>query len=63
MRCLGLGLFGVPLTGWRGLANLVSDPLGKPVLKLDFLLKDTLQGDKRLDWDKFTVSRHAEVNI
>ena len=55
MRCLGLGIVGLPLTGIRGVANLLSDRLGKPVLNLDYLLKDTLQGDKMLDWEKFTA--------
>jgi len=55
MRCLGLGIVGLPLTGLRGLVNLLTDRLGKPVLNLDYLLKDTLQGDKMLDWEKFAA--------
>jgi len=49
MRALGLGLLN---------PTLVKDVLvrrnnGKPVLNLDFLLNDTLQHEKPLNWEKF----------
>ena len=49
LRALGYGLLDPRL-----LKDVVTRPdFGKPVLNLPYLLKDTLQKNKRLDWDKF----------
>ncbi|KAG7358630.1 patatin-like phospholipase [Nitzschia inconspicua] len=49
LRMLGLGLLNPKL-----LKDVVTRPnAGKPVLNLDYLLKDTLQNTKRLDWKTF----------
>ncbi len=49
LRTLGLGLLDPRL-----LKDVVTRPrFGKPVLNLDFLLKETVQEKKPLDWEKF----------
>ncbi|KAL3917854.1 MAG: hypothetical protein SGILL_004516 [Bacillariaceae sp.] len=49
LRALGLGLLNPRLV--RDVVTRRNS--GKPVLNLDFLLKDTLQSSKRLDWKTF----------
>ena len=56
LRTLGLGLLDPRL-----LKDVVTRPrFGKPVLNLDFLLKETLQEKKPLDWDKFMKMQEVQ---
>jgi len=49
LRCIGVGLLDPRL-----IKDVVLRPrFGKPVLNLDFLLKETMQYRKPLDWEKF----------
>lgn len=52
-RALGLGLLGLSVTGFRGLKDLFSEPIGTPPLNLDFLLVDALEKLRPLDFAKF----------
>ena len=53
LRTIGLGALALPKTGLSGLRDL-RDKFGKPVLKLDYLLRDALQVLRPLDWSRFS---------
>lgn len=56
LRTLGLGLLDPRL-----LKDVVTRPrFGKPVLNLDFLLKETVQEKKPLDWEKFLEMQEVQ---
>lgn len=56
LRALGLGLLNPRL-----LKDVLTRPnAGKPVLNLDYLLKDTLQTSKPLDWDAFVQRQQVQ---
>eukprot|EP00640_Fibrocapsa_japonica_P003903 CAMPEP_0113935168 /NCGR_PEP_ID=MMETSP1339-20121228/2374_1 /TAXON_ID=94617 /ORGANISM="Fibrocapsa japonica" /LENGTH=367 /DNA_ID=CAMNT_0000937225 /DNA_START=556 /DNA_END=1659 /DNA_ORIENTATION=- /assembly_acc=CAM_ASM_000762 len=51
LRALGLGAIYSPN---GGLLNIFKDPLGRPILNLDYLLKDVVQSLRPLDWEAFS---------
>jgi len=56
LRTLGLGLLDPRL-----LKDVITRPkFGKPVLNLDFLLTETMQKRKPLDWDKFLEMQEVQ---
>ena len=56
LRTLGLGLLDPRL-----LKDVVTRPsFGKPVLNLDFLMKETVQEKKPLDWEKFVEMQKVQ---
>jgi predicted patatin/cPLA2 family phospholipase len=56
LRTLGLGLVDPRL-----FKDVLTRPgFGKPVLNLEFLLKDTMQERKPLDWDKFVKMQEVQ---
>lgn len=56
MRTLGVGLLDPRL-----IKDVITRPAhGKPVLNLDFLLKETVQVRKPLDWDKFVKMQEVQ---
>ena len=56
LRTLGLGLLNPAL-----LKDILFRPkFGKPVLNLDFLLKETMQEKKPLDWEKFVEMQKVQ---
>jgi len=55
LRTLGLGLLDPRL-----LRDVITRPHGKPVLDLDFLLFETMQEKKPLDWEKFVEMQKVQ---
>ena len=53
-RTVGLGLLSLP---WCGVRELLTDPLGRPVLNLRYLLDEVLSiSSRQLDWASFNAS-------
>jgi len=56
LRTLGLGVLYNP-GGWK---DIIKDRLGKPVLKLDYLLQDVVQKIRPLDFKKFWDKQQSQ---
>ena len=61
-RALGLGLLGLPRTGFRGAWDLARSRWGAPCMRLDYLVDDAMQRLRPLDMARF-AARDAVVPL